>query len=175
MQFVTKSTVFQLVLLLGSLLVLNSCDENNTPTGPEFNAPPPYDISNPDSSYTTDDGLQVYIIEQGYGPFEVQPVDEVLVRYTGRTMDGRIFDSTYQGDLTSRILRNLRSVPQADRQGSVLVDGFRRGVIGMREGEKRTVIFPPSLGYGDAQEGSSGYNLRNDTLRFDIEVVSILE
>lgn len=167
-----KASVFQFVLVFCTFLVLSNCSDD-PPTGPTFDPPPPYDLSTADSSYTTDDGLQVYIIEEGYSPFMVTPRDQINVRYTGRTMDGRVFDSTYQGVLTSGVLRNLRSVPPASGGGSVLVDGFRRGVIGMREGEKRTLIFPPSLGYGDATRGTSGYSLRNDTLRFDVEIVSI--
>lgn len=171
---ITKASVFQFVLAIGLLIIVSGCSDDNFPTGPDYHAPAPYDISNADSSYTTDDGLQVYIIEEGYSPFQVTPRDQISVRYTGRTLDGEIFDSTYRGQLSTGILRNLRPVPPPSGNGSVLVPGFRRGIIGMREGEKRTLIFPPSLGYEDAQQGTSGYKLRNDTLRFDIEIVSIL-
>ena len=44
----------------------------------------------------------------------------------------------------------------------------------MQEGEKRTVVIPPELGYGESQEGTNGFDLRNDTLVFDIELVEIV-
>jgi len=36
------------------------------------------------------------------------------------------------------------------------------------------VVIPPELGYGESQEGTNGFDLRNDTLIFDIELVEIL-
>ncbi|HET6528514.1 MAG TPA: FKBP-type peptidyl-prolyl cis-trans isomerase, partial [Balneolaceae bacterium] len=98
--------------------------------------------------------------------------DEVLVRYTGRTKDGEIFDSTYRNGATSRRLSNLTPVTISRPRGPVspLIDGFRRGLLGMKEGEKRVLVIPPSLGYGDVE----GHDLQNDTLIFDVELVAIL-
>lgn len=39
----------------------------------------------------------------------------------------------------------------------------------MHEGEKRTLVIPPELGYGDRD----GHNLQNETLVFDIELLEI--
>jgi FKBP-type peptidyl-prolyl cis-trans isomerase len=43
-------------------------------------------------------------------------------------------------------------------------------MLGMKEDEKRVLVIPPSLGYG----GVEGHDLQNDTLFFDVELVSIL-
>jgi peptidylprolyl isomerase len=49
-----------------------------------------------------------------------------------------------------------------------LIAGFEQGVIGMEVGGQRTVIVPPSLGYGN----TAGHPFQNSTLVFDLEVVS---
>lgn len=162
------------------LLVMQSCGEDNRFTGPDYSeVPPPFDTTEAISDSTTPDGLKIYTIAEGYGnPERVMIRDQVQVYYTGRTDDGKIFDSTYRNGITSPgILRNLTTQPipsQTGRTVSPLIEGFRLGLIGMAEGEKRTIVIPPHLGYGGAQEGRSGYNLRNDTLIFDVELEEIL-
>jgi FKBP-type peptidyl-prolyl cis-trans isomerase len=54
--------------------------------------------------------------------------------------------------------------------GSV-IPGFDRGVLGMRVGGRRRVTIPPELAYGSVGQGAVPPNA---TLRFDIELVSIL-
>lgn len=165
-----------LALILLTLFLLQSCGQD--PTGPDYsNVPAPYDTTSAVSSTTSEDGLKIYVIEEGYGAFEVVSRDQVRIRFTGRTADGRIFDSSYaNGFSTPRTFRNLTPVPINDgfSQISPLIDGFRRGLLGMRQGEKRTVVIPPELGYGESREGTNGFDLRNDTLIFDIELVEIL-
>ena len=170
-----------LITLLSAFLFLQGCGNGPNRFQVTYNAPPPYDISesNVDSSYTTDDGLQIYIVEEGDGLYKVVPRDRVRAYYTGRRIEngevGDIFDSTYRnGAQTPRVLDNLTPAPNPNSQSSPLIEGFRRALIGLRAGDKIVAIIPPSLGYADTQEGSSGYNLRNDTLRFDIELDGIL-
>ncbi len=182
----------QLIIFISALFLLQSCGEDNSPTRVTYNPPAPYEISEADSSIITEEGLEVHIIDEGYGPFKVTGRDQISAYYTGRTIEngniGRVFDSTYRNESTSPgVLRNLTTSSITNSQGrtvSPLIEGFRLGIIGktvgeetvipaMREGEKRVIIIPPSLGYGDAQEGTNGYDLRNDTLRFDIELESI--
>lgn len=165
-----------LALSVFSLLLLQSCGQD--PTGPDFsNVPAPYDTTSAVSSTITDDGLKIYTIEEGYGAFKVVSRDQVRLRFTGRTADGRVFDSSYANNFsTPRTFQNLTPVPinTGFSQISPLIDGFRRGIIGMKEGEKRTLVIPPELGYGESQEGTNGFDLRDDTLIFDIELVEIV-
>lgn len=170
-----------LAILIAALIMIQACGDSPSRFQVTFNPPAPFEISEADSSFTTSDGLQIYIIEEGYGPFEVIPRDQVSAYYTGRIIEngeiGRVFDSTYRNGVeTPGRLRNLTPSPIQSSTGTVspLIDGFRRAVIGMKEGEKRVAIIPPSLGYGDSREGTNGFNLRNDTLRFDIELAGIL-
>lgn len=166
----------QIVTIIIAVLVLQSCGED--PSGPDYSTvPPPYDTTNAINTTTTEDGLTIYQISEGYGAYETVSRDQVRIRFTGRTENGRVFDSSYaDGFTTPRTFANLTPVPISGgiRQVSPLIDGFRRGILGMKEGEKRTVVVPPNLGYGESQEGTNGFDLRDNTLIFDIELVEII-
>jgi FKBP-type peptidyl-prolyl cis-trans isomerase FkpA len=51
------------------------------------------------------------------------------------------------------------------------IEGWRRGIVGMRVGGQRRVIIPPDLGYGSA--GSPPTIPGNATLVFDIELRTV--
>jgi FKBP-type peptidyl-prolyl cis-trans isomerase len=55
--------------------------------------------------------------------------------------------------------------------GSGLIQGFSRGVQGMRVGGLRRVVIPPDLGYGAA--GSPPTIPGNATLLFEIELLAV--
>ncbi len=110
---------------------------------------------------TSDSGLITYTLENGSGPFTVNIVDDVLVFYTGRKTNGDVFDSSFKNSSTSSSQLTVTSV----------IEGFKEGLLGMKEGEKKILIIPPSLGYGN----SSGSTLQNDTLIFDIQLELIVK
>lgn len=180
MNFLKKSSLIQLTVIFCAFFLIQGCDDSSTTIQPpSYNPPAKYDISKADSSYTTDEGLKVYIIEKGSGPFKVIPRDQIRVNYTIYSMDGKIYDSTFQNERTAGgILRNLGTVPMSSGNQSIppLIEGFRKGLLGMREGGKRTIIVPPSLGYSNYEygQGVNGYDLRGDTLRYDIKLENIL-
>jgi FKBP-type peptidyl-prolyl cis-trans isomerase len=86
-------------------------------------------------------------------------MDEVAVRYTGRFLDGRVFDSSdrHGGMLTFRV-----------GMGDV-IKGWDEALLGMKKGEKRTLIVPYWLAYGDA--GNPPMIPPKATLVFDVEMV----
>jgi|AntRauTorcE11897_2_1112592.scaffolds.fasta_scaffold03245_3 peptidylprolyl isomerase len=148
-----------LLLLLVFTISFSSCDDD--PFRVDYSdAPAPFDISNADR-VETESGLIYYVIEEGGGEFEVQLRDVVQVYYTGRReSNGKIFDSSYRnGSLRPSTFNSLNN----------LIEGFREGLIGMKEGEKRVLIISPELGYGN----SPSSNLSDETLRFDIELAEI--
>ena len=55
--------------------------------------------------------------------------------------------------------------------GTGVIQGFSRGVTGMRVGGQRRVVIPPDLGYGSA--GAPPAIPGNATLVFDIELRAI--
>mgnify|MGYP001615229791 FL=1 len=52
-----------------------------------------------------------------------------------------------------------------------IIQGFERGVIGMKLGGKRKLLIPSSLGYGNKAQGSIP---ANSALIFQIELINIV-
>jgi len=82
-------------------------------------------------------GIRFKILRDGDGP---QPIagNHVRVHYTGRLLDGTVFDSSYS--------RN-RPFEFTLLAGEV-IRGWDQSVIEMRPGEKRLVVIPSRLAYG---------------------------
>lgn len=77
-----------------------------------------------------------------------------LIHYQGKLLDGSIFGNSYEdGEPISLPLQ--QSIP-----------GFSKGMLGMKEGEKRTLYIHPDLAYG-----VHGHLPPNSLLIFDIELV----
>ena len=86
--------------------------------------------------------------------------DLVTVHYTGRFVDGRVFDSSIaRGEPLQFVLGS----------GQVIA-GWDQGIVGMKVGGKRTLSIPPELGYGPNDYGPIP---GNSTLIFDIELLKV--
>ena len=84
----------------------------------------------------------------------------ITVHYTGKLMDGRVFDSSVErGEPISFVLGN----------GSV-IKGWEEGVALMKKGEKATLIIPFDMAYGNRQ---TGIIPPYSNLVFDIEIIDI--
>ena len=66
-----------------------------------------------------------------------QEGDLVKIHYTGRFPDGTVFD-TSEG----------KEPLEFEAGGSQLIPGVSRAIVGMEEGDKRTVTVPPEEGFG---------------------------
>lgn len=87
--------------------------------------------------------------------------DIATVHYIGRLQNGTVFDSS-----------RARNQPYPFRVGAgQVIQGWDRGVPGMRIGGTRRLIIPPSLAYGS--QGSPPAIPPNATLTFDIELLGI--
>ncbi len=104
--------------------------------------------------------LKIEIIQQGQGK-EVKNNDTLAVHYSGYLEDGTKFDSSLD--------RGEPFVFQIG-QGRV-IQGWEKGLLGMKVGEKRKITIPPEMGYGSS--GVGGVIPPNATLIFEVELFGI--
>lgn len=107
--------------------------------------------------------LEKLIIEDivvGEGP-AVQRGSRVRVHYTGTFEDGTVFDSSLE-----------RGEPISFTCGvGMVIDGWDRGLIGLKKGGKRRLSIPYKLAYGEA--GYPGAIPPKADLFFDVELVDV--
>jgi FKBP-type peptidyl-prolyl cis-trans isomerase FkpA len=132
--------------LLGLAAAVTGCDD--TPTSPSNSAP-----------YSQTD------LRVGQGA-EAATGAVVSVHYSGWFYDaaqpdqkGPLFDSSAGRDPFSFALG-----------AGQVIDGWDRGVVGMRVGGLRRLVIPPSLAYGATRNGPIPPNA---TLVFDIELLGV--
>ncbi len=103
-------------------------------------------------------GVYYKVIEEGNkGGLHPTPRSVVLAHYTGRTIDGKQFDSSRGG------------APLASRLCD-LIEGWIIAMQQMKVGDRWEVYIPADMGYGKfSQPGIPG----GSTLIFDIELVGI--
>jgi peptidylprolyl isomerase len=68
---------------------------------------------------------------------QVKQGDTVQVNYTGKLQDGTIFDTSCDRNPLQFTLGEGR-----------LIAGFEEAVLGMKAGDKKTVVIPPEQAYG---------------------------
>ena len=102
----------------------------------------------------------LYFIEQTAGTGKrANRCDTVSINYTGRLLDGYIFDESEEGKPFTFIL-GARTV----------ISGLAEGMLKMKEGGSARLIIPSGLAYGTTDYGDiPGYS----TLVMDIELVEV--
>ena len=105
---------------------------------------------------TTAGGVRIETIVEGQGPFAL-PDDTVAVIYTGKLMDGTVFDS------------NAGKDPLVFRLDQV-IRGWQQGLQKMRAGGRARLTIPSALGYGAS---GSGPIPPNSDLVFDVQLLAI--
>lgn len=129
------------------------------PKGP---ATPPV-LTQPEQSMSN--GLKYIIVKEGTGP-TIKTGDTVAVEYTGWIQaTGKKFDSSFDN--------GAQPLSVTLTKGQI-IDGWVNGVAGMKIGETRRLIIPPSLGYGSQPiKDQSGKEIipANSTLIFDVTPV----
>ena len=104
--------------------------------------------------------LKVEDLVVGKGPV-VKNGDTISVHYVGSLLDGTKFDAS----------RDHGNQPFTLTIPGRVIDGWNKGIPGMRVGGKRKLTIPPQMGYGP--RGSPPRIPPNATLVFEIELVEI--
>ena len=109
---------------------------------------------------TTASGLQYEVLEEGTG---AQPTaeDMVEVHYTGKLIDGTVFDSSVE-----------RGAP-ATLGVTQVIPGWVEALQLMKVGAKWRLFIPSQLAYGP--QGAGNVIGPNATLIFDVELLKIVE
>lgn len=106
--------------------------------------------------------LQITDVKVGKGP-KAAAGDIIIVRYAGKLMNGKQFDS------------NMLSTkpPFAVRLGQhEVIEGWDKGLVGMQAGGERRLVIPSAMGYGT--EGS-GEIPANATLDFTVKCLDVVK
>ncbi|MDR3173250.1 MAG: peptidylprolyl isomerase [Treponema sp.] len=107
-------------------------------------------------------GVLYRIMEEGSGP-KPAAGDTVQLNYRGMFLDGKVFDSS---DTSGGPLEFPAGVGR-------VIPGFDETAMDMRLGEKRLVIIPPELAYGE--QGAGGVIPPNSFLVFEWELTGIIQ
>jgi FKBP-type peptidyl-prolyl cis-trans isomerase FkpA len=116
----------------------------------------------PKTDVTTPSGLGYTVMASGpANARQAAKGDTVVVHYTGWLTNGQKFDSSLDRNEPFHFTLGAHEV----------IRGWDEGVEGMRIGEKRKLVIPPQLGYGE--RGAGGVIPPNATLVFDVELLDI--
>ena len=106
---------------------------------------------------TTASGLQYEVLQEGSGK-QPKAEDYVTVHYTGKLIDGTVFDSSVE-----------RGEP-ATFGVTQVIPGWVEALQLMKEGAKYRLFIPSQLAYGPQGAGPIG---PNQTLIFDVELIKV--
>lgn len=109
----------------------------------------------------TEDGLEITDTEVGKGEV-AEASDFLTIHFRGSLENGDVFESTFE--------RGEPIVVQVGT-GQLPIKGWDDGMIGMREGGKRSLVIPPNLAFGD--QGIEGFIPGGENIYMDIELISI--
>ena len=110
-------------------------------------------------SFSTEVQIVNEIIGNG---LEVKNHSKVSVHYIGKLEDNTVFDSSYDRGQLFDFQIGVRQV----------ILGWETGLLGMKEGGKRTIFIPYELAYGERGAGSLIPPKSN--LIFEIEVIKVI-
>ena len=112
-----------------------------------------------DGVVVTPSGLQIEMLKEGTGK-SPKATDKVRVHYTGKLIDGSVFDSSVE-----------RGQP-AEFPLNGVIKGWTEGLQHLKEGGKAILTIAPELGYG--AHGAGNVIPPHATLVFEVELLTVL-
>jgi len=103
-------------------------------------------------------GLQYRIIQAGDGDSLGSPDDLATVSYSGKLIDGDVFDETAPGETI-------------EFRADGLIAGWVEALSLMKEGDRWELVIPSELGYGAF--GAGGVIPPHQTLVFEMELIAV--
>lgn len=152
------------IVLIGSAMYIQKEDDNalqqdqkNVQTYNEDNMMTSKDNTNVKNM----EEMNIVVVQEGVGEQKSKAGDAVVVHYIGKLTDGTKFDSSVD-----------RGVPFEFVIGKgMVIEGWEKGMLDMKIGEKRTLTIPSDMGYG--ARGAGDVIPPNATLVFDVELIAI--
>ena len=147
-------SLLAIVILLGLGFVIFRERQNPSPSTEEFSFQPITPTQPPSTT------LKIEDIKIGTGA-AVKEGDTIIIHYEGKLQNGKVFDSSY-----------ARNAPFETEIGvGRVIEGWDKGLLGMKVGGKRKLTVPPNLGYG--ARGVQNVIPPNATLVFDLELLDV--
>jgi len=109
---------------------------------------------------TTASGLRYKVLTEGKGD-QPQKGQTVTAEYVGRLLDGTVFDASANHPAAFQFAVGTGQV----------IKGWDEAFLDMKKGEKRLLVVPPELGYGEKGAGAS--IPPNSWLVFEVELIGI--
>ena len=108
------------------------------------------------------DELKIEVMQEGGGDV-AENGQRVILHYEGRLTDDTVFDASKPRGQPFTFIIGAGQV----------IQGWEKGVAGMKVGEKRRLTIPADLGYGAA--GAGDLIPPHATLVFDIELLAVIK
>jgi len=111
----------------------------------------------------TELGVYINVLKEGNGA-SLNKGDKVFVHYTGRTLDGNVFDSSRKED-------GGQGEPFDFIVGvSPIIQGWQDGIAKLKSGSRANLVIPSTLAYGEQATPKFG---PNSVLTFDVEIMKV--
>lgn len=103
--------------------------------------------------------VDVETVAAGTGPM-IGPMDGVIIEYTGRAEDGKVFDTTDGRGPAPMLVAQV-------------VPGFGQALTRMQQGGRYKIEIPGKLAYGETPPPGSPFK-PNENLSFDVHVLQVV-
>ncbi len=111
----------------------------------------------PEKFEKTESGLYLHIENEGEGEEFIKFTDKVTFCYSGKLLNGQVFDQCSKENPVTFETR-------------VLIDGWKEAFSSLKKGGKAKLVVPPQLGYADSKLDKVP---ANSVLIFDVEILDV--